>query len=87
MGNSYQINDSYMINSNVGFTNSNYRDLNPSFEEKRKDDIYNFMLNLSYAYSKDTIVALIYNYINQNSNQVPTDYDKNILKTSIYYSF
>jgi hypothetical protein len=76
-----------MINSNVGFTNSNYRDLNPLFEEKRKDDIYNFMLNLSYAYSKDTIVALIYNYINQNSNQVPTDYDKNILKTSIYYSF
>lgn len=87
MGNIYQINDSYMINSNVGFTNSNYRDLNPLFEEKRKDDIYNFMLNLSYAYSKDTIVALIYNYINQNSNQVPTDYDKNILKTSIYYSF
>ena len=45
------------------------------------------MLNLSYAYSKDMIIALIYNYINQDSNQTPTDYDKDIIKTSIYYSF
>lgn len=86
-GNTYQINDDYTLGSNVSFTNNNYKDLNPSFNDKRKDDIYNFMLNLSYAYSKDMTIALIYNYVNQNSNQTPTDYDKDIIKTSIYYSF
>lgn len=87
LGNTYQINNDYTLASNVSFTNNNYKDLNPWFDEKRKDDIYNFMLNLSYAYNKDMIIALIYNYINQDSNQTPYDYDKDILKTSVYYNF
>ncbi len=87
LGNSYQINNDYILSSNISFTNNKYRDLNPSFDIKREDDIYNFILNLSYAYNKNMIIALIYNYINQNSNQIPTDYDKDILKTSVYYNF
>jgi len=86
-GNTYQINDDYTLGSNISFTNNNYKDLNPSFNDKRKDEIYNFMLNLSYSYSKDMTIALIYNYVNQSSNQTPTDYDKDIIKTSVYYSF
>lgn len=87
LGNNYQINNDYTLSSSVSFSNNKYRDLNPSFDIKREDDIYNFMLNLSYAYSKDMIIALIYNYNNQDSNQTPTDYDKDIIKTSLYYSF
>lgn len=87
LGNIYQINDLYTLGSNISYINSDYRDLNPLFAEKRKEDTYNLMLNLSYAYSKDMILALIYNYINQDSNQTLYTYDKNIIKTSIYYTF
>ncbi len=85
--NNYKISEQFSLNSLLSFNNVNYRDENPLFEEKRKDDIYSLMFGLGYLYSKDINLGLNYSYVNQNSNYVPNDYNKSVIKTTIIHDF
>lgn len=87
LGNSYKIDEQFTINSSISYSNVNYKDKNPLFETKRADDIYSFILGVSYNYTKDLVLGLNYSYVNQDSNQTPSEYNKNTIKTSMYYSF
>ncbi len=87
INNNYKIDEHYSLNSSISYSNVNYMDENTLFSTRRADDIYNFILGLNYSYSKDLSLGISYSYINQNSNQTPTDYDKNMIKSSIFYSF
>lgn len=87
LGNNYRINEKFSINSSLSFNNVNYIDMNTLFDTNRKDDIFNVLFGLGYSYSKDLGLGLTYNYVNQNSNQTPSDYDKNSIKSSLYYTF
>ena len=87
LGNNYRINEKFSINSSLSFNNVNYTDMNTLFDTNRKDDIFNVLFGLGYSYSKDLGLGLTYNYVNQNSNQTPSDYDKNSIKSSLYYTF
>ena len=86
-GNSYKIDEQFTVNSTVSYSNVDYHDENRLFGTKRVDDIFNLILGLNYNYSKDLTFGLNYTHVEQNSNQTPTDYNKNIIKTSMYYSF
>ncbi len=87
LGNNYKIDKELTLNSSISFNNVNYEDKNTLFETKRADDIYSAILGLSYSYDKDLTFGLNYSYVRQDSNQIPTDYDKSTIKTSVYYSF
>ncbi len=87
IGNSYRLSDQFTINSTISFSDVKYEDINPLFNTKREDDIYNFILNLGYIYSNDLAFGLSNSFTNQNSNYVPNDYNKNVVKTSMYYTF
>jgi len=85
--NNYKISEQFTINSLLSFNNVNYRDENPLFEGKRKDDIYSLMFGLGYLYSKDLNLGLNYSYVNQDSNYVPNDYNKSVIKTTVVHDF
>lgn len=87
LGDSYRIDEQFSINSSISFSNVNYSDINSLFDTKRKDNIYGFLIGLGYSCNKELSLGLTYNYVNQDSNQTPSDYDKNTIKTSIYYTF
>ncbi len=86
LGNNYKIDKELTLNSSISYNNVNYHEEN-IFKSKRADDIYSLNLGLSYSYDKDLTFGLNYSYVRQDSNQTSTDYDKNTVKTSIYYSF
>lgn len=86
-GDSYRIDDQFSINSSISFSNVDYNDMNSLFGTKRSDNIYGFLLGVGYSFNKDLAFGLTYNYINQDSNQAPSEYDKNTIKSSIYYTF
>jgi hypothetical protein len=83
----YRIDDQFSINSSISFSNVDYNDMNSLFGTKRSDNIYGFLLGVGYSFNKDLAFGLTYNYINQDSNQAPSEYDKNTIKSSIYYTF
>lgn len=87
LGDSYRIDEQFTVNSSLSFSNVDYKDINPSFNTKRADNIYGFLIGLGYSCNKDLSLGLTYNYVNQDSNQTPSDYDKNTVKSSVYYTF
>ncbi len=87
IGDSYRIDEQFSINSSLSFSNVNYADINPSFDTKRKDNIYGFLIGLGYSCNKELSLGLTYNYVNQDSNQTPSDDDKDTIKPSVYYTF
>lgn len=83
----YKISSLLTLNSNIGFIDTNYKDEDINFVSKREDESYNLGAGLSYEYSKQTTLGLSYNYLNQNSNHEPFEYDKQVVKTYLYYNF
>lgn len=87
LNHTYKLSSSLSLNSNIGYSDIDYKYKDINFLTKRDDEIYTFGVGLSYEYSKKTILGLSYNYTNQNSNHEPFDYDKQVVKTSLYYNF
>lgn len=93
--NNYKIDEQFSINSSFSYNNIHYKDevseLVKSYlnlpEEKRVDNVYNFTLGIGYLYSKDLNFIMSYNFVNQDSNYITYDYDKNTLKTTVIYAF
>ena len=87
LANNYKISEQLSFNSLLSFNKANYRDENPLFEGKRRDDIYSLALGLGYLYSKDINLGLNYSYVNQDSNYIPNDYNKSVIKTTVIHDF
>ena len=87
LGNTYKLDEKLALNSSVQFSNVNYKDSNPLFVGKRHDDIYSLLLNLSYFYDNNTVIGLTYNHTEQDSTYTPNDYDKDLIKSSVIYTF
>lgn len=87
LGNTYKIDEQLTINTAISFNNVIYNDENPLFNGRRTDDIYSFLLGLGYSYDKDLGFGLSYNYVSQDSSQTPTNYNKNVIKSTMLYSF
>lgn len=86
--NSYDLTKDITLTSSMNYSEANYKHQDPSFSDtKREDEKYNLGLNMSYKYSKNTTVGLSYNYIDQSSNHKAYDYDKQIVKSYLQYSF
>ena len=85
--NSYKIYQNLTINNIISYTDTKYKFDDVNFLTKRKDKAYNLNTNLGYNLSDNTIISLSYNYTNQNSNHEPFNYDKQVVKTSLYYNF
>ncbi len=87
LNHTYKLYSNLSLNSNISYSDIKYKYTDINFLSKRDDEIYSFGVGLSYEYSKQTILGLSYNYTNQNSNHEPFDYDKQVVKTSLYYNF
>lgn len=87
LNHTYKLSSQMSLNSHISYSDVNYKYKDINFLTKRDDEIYSFGIGLSYEYSKQTILGLSYNYTNQNSNHEPFDYDKQVVKTSLYYNF
>lgn len=87
LNHTYKLSSQISLNSNISYSDVDYKYKDINFLTKRDDEIYNIGVGLSYEYSKQATIGLTYNYTNQNSNHEPFDYDKQVVKTSLYYNF
>ncbi|MDY0327945.1 MAG: tetratricopeptide repeat protein [Arcobacteraceae bacterium] len=87
LSHTYKLSSQISINSNISYSDIKYKYTDVNFLSKRDDESYNLGVGFSYEYNKKTTLGLSYNYTNQNSNHEPFDYDKQVVKTSLYYNF
>jgi len=85
--NTYAITKSLDLGTNITYSQTKYKHRDRNFLSKRDDERYNFGLNLGYRFNKETTFGISYNHIKQDSNHAPFDYDKNVAKTYLYYTF
>jgi len=65
-----------------------FKDLiGPKSTENREDDYHSLYTSLSYEVFKDYNAELSYQYIQDKSNYIPTDYDKQIVSLSMVHYF
>ena len=74
--------ESFTIKADYFFRYGNYSDnigtLDIKSSEKREDDFHQFNFGIDYSYSKHLTLFSEFNYVKNNSNYMPTIYNKNI---------
>lgn len=83
----YNISKDLFLSSSLQYKNSNYKDTDVNFLSARKDQSYDLNLNLMKIYSDNLSFTLGGNYIINNSNHYPFDYDKYSMKINAIYGF
>lgn len=77
------------LNAAIGYTliDKNYKDIDVLFRTKREDEQDKYSLNLSYIFSKDTIISGSVSYIDNSSNHAPYIYDKTLVNLNVVKRF
>lgn len=87
LGNIYPMTDKINLSSALNFTKTKYDTYDRNFLKYRSDDTYRLSLGLSYVLKKSLTLNSAYTHTKQSSNFEPYDYDKNIVKVNLYYTF
>jgi tetratricopeptide (TPR) repeat protein len=85
--NNYEIIKDYTLSNGIKYQRSNYAEFETTFQEYRKDNTYNYNIALEHKLSKDMVLSLGTSYTKRNSNITLYDYDKYVIKMSLYMNF
>jgi tetratricopeptide (TPR) repeat protein len=85
--NRYKLTSKYSLNNRLYFKEHEYSDYDINFLNHREDNTMSYHLSLQLMQSLSLKFDFSYQYIKNNSNQTPYDYDKHISKCSLYYTF
>lgn len=77
----------FVLRSKFGFKNYDYKDFNKVFLNKRSDKVYSYGLGLTYNFLKSSSLDFDIDYIDRNSNQLISQYDRFISMLSYMYRF
>ncbi|MEA1917188.1 MAG: tetratricopeptide repeat protein, partial [Campylobacterota bacterium] len=85
--NTYNFTTNLLLNTNINYENYYYQLQDVNFLNKRHDQKMLYSVGLMSVATKSLTLNLNAQYIRNLSNQTPFDYDKYIVKSSLYYSF
>ncbi len=87
MGMNKEIYKKLMAKLAISYKNYTYTDQDKMFLNKRKDNVYSYIVGLNYNIDNVSFIDVDLNYVNKSSNQFLYDYDNIILSSSYSYKF
>lgn len=83
----YKFSEKLLLNTNINYESNKYQLEDVNFLNKRDDRKMLYSIGLMNISSKKLTLNLNAQYIKNSANQEPFDYDKYVIKSSLYYNF
>lgn len=87
LGNSYNISKNLLLKTSLEYKQYDYENMDLLFLSKRKDTQESVSVGMIQSINKNLSVGASVQYIDNQSNHQPFDYDKYISKVYLYYGF
>ena len=87
LGNSYTFTPSLMFSNQISFQNNHYLDQDINFLSKREDKQVAFESTLLMMLNKNATIGAGFQYLKNDSNHEPFEYDKYTVRTFVNYQF